>query len=99
MPTKSISPVVRGNLMNIQEKITSLRPSYPHCLMLQQQIQRAFYLVKENGLPESELLMALFTVIHCKGEGSFDSGVFNKVQREALGLIAGVLGSELVRPA
>ena len=66
--------------------------------MLQQLIQKCFFFVKENGLPESEQLLPLFTEINCKGVGSYDSGIFLRVQREALGLIAGVLGNELARP-
>jgi len=96
---KPINPVFRGNLLNIQEKISLLHPSHPHCLILQQFIQKAFFLTKENGLPESELLLPLFTDIDCKGVGSYDSGKFLRVQREALALIGGVLGEELVRPS
>ncbi len=96
---KTINPVLRSNLLNIQEKIIALRPSHPHCLMLQQAIQKAFFLTKKGGLPESEQLLPLFTDIDCKGVGSYDSGIFLRVQREALAIIGGVLEGELVRPS
>ena len=75
-----------------------LHPSHPHCIMLQQLIQKAFFFVKKNGLPESEQLLPLFTEIKCKEVGSYDSGIFLRVQREALALIGVVLAEEQVRP-
>ena len=95
---KPISPVTRGNLLAIQERIKELHPSYPHCKMLQQQIQKAFFLLKVNE-PENEKLMVLFTEINCNGEGQYDGGKFLRVQREALGLLSAVLDGEMVRPA
>src|ERR1039458_1112275 len=95
---KTINPVLRGNLLNIQEKIIALRPSHPHCLMLQQLIQKSFFLTKKSGLSESEQLLPLFPDINCNGEGSYDGGVFLRVQRQALAIIAVVLEGELVRP-
>ena len=96
---KTINPVLRSNLLNIVEKIQVLHPSHPHCLMLQQSIQKAFFFIKKSGLPESEQLLPLFTHINCNGVGSYDSGIFLRVQREALSIISGVLEGELVRPA
>src|ERR1017187_9476618 len=96
---KTLNPVSRGNILNIEEKIKELRPSFAHCLLLQQQIQKAFFLLKGNEMPETDKLLALFTDIHCNGEGAFDSGKFLRVQREALSLLSVVLGEELVRPA
>ena len=95
---KTINPVLRSNLLNIQEKIIALRPSHPHCLMLQQLIQKAFFQTKKNSVPESEQLLPLFTDINCNGEGSYDGSVFLRVQRQALAIISGVLEGEMVRP-
>jgi hypothetical protein len=95
---KTINPVLRGNLLNIQEKIIALRPSHPHCIMLQQLIQKAFFQVKKSGMIESEQLLPLFTDINCNGVESYDGSVFLRVQRQALAVIAKVLGGEMVRP-
>jgi len=92
--TTKISPVLRGNLLNISEKIKPLHPSAPHARMLQNQIQLAYFQVKEQKLPEAELLLSLFNQI----SGSFDAGVFETVQKEALALINGIVGKEMVRP-
>ena len=95
---KPINPVLRGNILNIEEKIKELRPSFAHCKMLQQQIQKAFFLIKGDYPTESEKMLALFTDINSNGAGSFDEGKFLRVQSEALSLLSSVLGGELVRP-
>ena|ERR1017187_7589967 len=99
MSTQLINPVLRGNLLNIHEKITDLRPSFPHLQMLQQQIQKAFFLIKESKSVESEKMFALFGEIDARGVGSYDEDVFIYVQKEALSILSAVLGNELVRPA
>lgn len=99
MTTKPhINPVLRGNLLNIQEKISNLRPSFPHCVLLQQQLQKAFFMVKKHNSPESENLLALFNHIDCKDVDSYDQKVFLNVQKEALTTLSVILGSEIRRP-
>lgn len=100
MTTKPhISPVLRGNLLNIQEKINNLRPSFPHSVLLQQQLQKAFFLIKKHNSPESEKLLALFNEMDCKDIAGYDQHVFTRIQKEALSVLSAVLGSELMRPS
>lgn len=90
--------MLRGNLLNIQEKINDLRPSLPHNTLLQQQIQKAFFLIKKNNSPESERMLSLFNEIDFKPIESFKQDVFLRVQKEALTILSTILGTELVRP-
>jgi hypothetical protein len=82
----------------MQEKILQLNPSFPHSVLLQAQIQKCYFLIKAGGSPESERMLALFTEIDFKFIGAFEAEVFKRVQKEALSLLALVLGGELVRP-
>jgi hypothetical protein len=97
MTINHINPVTRGNLLNIQEKITHLHPSYPHSLMLLQLLQKAVKLI-ENYSAESDKLFLLLKAIDFKSISSFKEDIFIHVQKEALAVISVVLGNELERP-
>ena len=75
-----------------------LRPSFPHAILLQQQIQKAFFLIKENNSTESEKMLALFLEIDCKGLGSYDESKFLRVQKDALAILLSFVGKNLARP-
>src|ERR1017187_2358306 len=78
-------------LLNIQEKILQLHPSFPHSVLMQVQLQKCFFFLKESSSPESERVLALFKEIDFKFIGAFEAEVFKRVQKEALGLLSVVL--------
>jgi hypothetical protein len=89
-----ISPVLRGNLLGLSEKISLLHPSLTHAKMLRDLLLRAISLTEKSFPAQALELQELLKEI---GSG-YNDELFLKVMKESLVVIDGMVG-EMVRPA